>query len=102
VTKGHTQTQSIDYYKIFTPVAKMTVRILFSIAVNKDWSLHQMNIKNIFLQGMSEEEVYMTRPPGHKREQNSNLVCRLKKYIYDLKQSSRVQYDKLSHFFTLL
>jgi hypothetical protein len=36
--------------------------------------------KNTFLQGYLKEEVYMTLPSGHKRE-NSNLVCRLKKLI---------------------
>jgi Reverse transcriptase (RNA-dependent DNA polymerase) len=81
-------------------VAKMnTVRILFSIAVNKDWNLHQMDVKNAFIQGTLEEEVYMTLPPAHKMEQNSNLVCRLKKAIYGIRQSSRSWYDKLSHFF---
>jgi Reverse transcriptase (RNA-dependent DNA polymerase) len=44
-----------------------------------------MNVKNIFLQGTLEEEVYMTIPPGHRIEMDSNLVCRLKKSIYGLK-----------------
>jgi Reverse transcriptase (RNA-dependent DNA polymerase) len=99
VAKGYTQTQGIDYYETFAPVAKMnTVRILSSIAVNKDWNLHQMDVKNAFLQGTLEEEVYMTLPPGHEKERNSNLVCRLKKAIYGLRQSSRSWYGKLSHF----
>jgi Reverse transcriptase (RNA-dependent DNA polymerase) len=40
----------------------------------------------------------MALPPGHKKEQNSNLVFRLKKSIYGLKQSLRAWYNKLSHF----
>jgi Reverse transcriptase (RNA-dependent DNA polymerase) len=55
-----------------------------------------MNVKNIFLQGTLEEEVYVTIPPGHRIEMDSNLVCRLKKSIYGLKQSPRVWYEKLS------
>jgi Reverse transcriptase (RNA-dependent DNA polymerase) len=82
VTKGYTQTYDIDYTEIFAPVVKTnTVRILFSIDVNEKWNLYQMNVKkNTFLQGYLKEEVYMTLPSGHKRE-NSNLVCRLKKLI---------------------
>jgi Reverse transcriptase (RNA-dependent DNA polymerase) len=99
VVKGYTQTQGIAYYETFTPGAKMnTVRIFFSIAVNKNWNLHQMDVKNDFFQGTLEEKVYMTLPPSHKRERNSNLVCRLKKAIYGLRQSSISWYGKLSHF----
>jgi Reverse transcriptase (RNA-dependent DNA polymerase) len=80
VTKGYTQTYGIDYYETFTSVAKMnTVRILLSIAVNNGWIFFQMDVKNIFLQGTLEEEVYMNLSPGHRKENIPNLVCRLKK-----------------------
>jgi Reverse transcriptase (RNA-dependent DNA polymerase) len=99
VAKGYTQTYGIDYHETFAPVAKMnTVRILLSIAVNNGWNLNQMDIKNIFLQGTLEEEVYMTLSPGHKKENMFNLVCRLQNSIYGLKQSPRVWYDKLNYF----
>ena len=54
-----------------------------------------MDVKNTFLQGTLEEEVYMTLPPGHKLETNPNLACRLNKSIYGLKQSPRAWYGKL-------
>src|ERR1039458_319661 len=79
VAKGYTQTYGIDYHETFAPVAKMnTVRILFSIAVNQNWKLYQMDVKNAFLQGTLEEEVYMTLPLGHEKERNNGLVCKLK------------------------
>jgi Reverse transcriptase (RNA-dependent DNA polymerase) len=97
VAKGYTQTYGIDYEETFAPVAKMnTIRILLSIVVNQNWTLHQMDVKNAFLQGTLEEEVYMSLPPGYIRENTSNLVCRLNKSIYGLKQSPRAWYDKLS------
>ena len=99
VAKGYTQTYGIDYQETFAPVAKMnTIRILFSIAVNNGWNLYQMDVKNAFLQGTLEEEVYMTLPPGHVKEKNTNLVCRLNKSIYGLKQSPRAWYGKLSQY----
>jgi Reverse transcriptase (RNA-dependent DNA polymerase) len=88
IAKGYTQTYGIDYEETFTPVEKMnTVRILLSVAVNQKWTLHQMDVKNTFLQGMLEEEIYMAPPLGYIQQGNSNLVCKLEKSIYGLKQS---------------
>jgi Reverse transcriptase (RNA-dependent DNA polymerase) len=40
----------------------------------------------------------MNLSSGHEQEENSNLACRLKKSIYELKQSPRAWYDKLSKY----
>jgi Reverse transcriptase (RNA-dependent DNA polymerase) len=69
VVKVYTQTHEINYEEIFALVAKMNiVRIYFSIAVNHNWTLYQLDVKNIFLQQTLDEEVYMALPPGHNKE----------------------------------
>jgi Reverse transcriptase (RNA-dependent DNA polymerase) len=94
VAKGYAQTFSIDYNETFAPVAKMnSIRTLMSVATNYDWSLYQMDVKNIFLHGDLEEEVYMD--PSHGLSIENGLVCRFKKAIYGLKQSSCAWYEKL-------
>jgi Reverse transcriptase (RNA-dependent DNA polymerase) len=96
LVKGYTQTYGLDYQETFAPVVKMnTVRILLSVATNLGCSLSQMDVKNAFLQGILEEKIYMTLPPGHKEGSDPTKVCKLKKAIYGLKQSPRAWYGRL-------
>ena len=86
VAKWYTQTYGVDYQETFAPVAKMNlIRILLSLAANKDWALHQFDVKNIFLHGDLEEEVYMDIPPGFDDSKSAGKVCKLKKSLYGLK-----------------
>ena len=48
-----------------------------------------MDVKTSFLNGDLEEEVYMKQPEGFSFSSGEHLVCKLKKSIYGLKQTSR-------------
>ncbi|KAL0734174.1 hypothetical protein Bca4012_010384 [Brassica carinata] len=97
VARGFTQTYGEDYIDTFAPVAKLhTIRIVLSLAVNLEWDLWQMDVKNAFLQGELEDEVYMHPPPGLEHLVKKGNVLRLKKAIYGLKKSPRAWYHKLS------
>ncbi len=86
VAKGYAQTYGIDYEETYSRVAKMTtVRAIIAMAAAKGWSLHQMDVKNVFLHGYLHEEMYMEQPPGYVDQTHPNLVCRLKKVLYGLK-----------------
>ncbi|CAL2227071.1 unnamed protein product [Prunus armeniaca] len=96
VAKGYTQTYGIDYEETFAPVAKLnTVRVLLSLAANLDWPLHQFDVKNAFLHGELTEEVYMDIPPGYNTIQ-TETVCRLRKALYELKQSPRAWFGRFT------
>ena len=78
VALGNRQEYGVDYQETFAPVAKMTtVRLVLSAAASQGWSLHQMDVKNVFLHGDLKEEIYMTIPPGLSSS-SSSYVCKLK------------------------
>jgi len=70
-------------------VAKLTiVRLFLTLTSSQNWILNQLDINNAFLHGDLMEKVYMKLPEGLHCD-NSNLVCRLHRYIYGLKQAGR-------------
>ena len=90
MAKDFTQTYGVDYLETFAPIAKMnTVRVILSLAANNNWDLQQFNVKNVFLHGDLEEEIYMELPPGYNGQVAAETVCKLRKALYGLKQSPR-------------
>ena len=61
-----------------------------------------MNVVTAFLNGDLKEEIYMQQPPGYIQPGKEELVCKLKKSLYGLKQSPRCWNEKLCEHLKLL
>uniref|UniRef100_A0A2N9EW46 Integrase catalytic domain-containing protein n=1 Tax=Fagus sylvatica TaxID=28930 RepID=A0A2N9EW46_FAGSY len=70
---------------------------LVAKAANLKWPLQQFDVKNAFLHGDLEEEVYMDFPPSFSTSSKSGKVCRLRKSLYGLKQSPRAWFGRFTH-----
>jgi hypothetical protein len=69
VAQGFSQKEGIYYEETFAPVAHLeAITILLAFFVAKGLKLHQMDVKSAFLNGVSEEEVYVRQPPGFESE----------------------------------
>ena len=96
VAKGFTQTLSVDYTETFMPTEKLnTIRILLSLAINLDWPINQLDVKNAFLNGTLEEEVYMDLPPCFEKG-DRRKTRKLKKSLYVLKQLPQAWFERLT------
>ncbi|KAL8161859.1 hypothetical protein V2J09_013348 [Rumex salicifolius] len=99
VARGYSQQEGIDFDETFSPVVKpTTVRTILSLAINRNWPIHQLDVKNAFLHGHLKEVVFVQQPPGFIDPKHPDYVCKLNKALYGLKQAPRAWYHRFAVF----
>src|SRR5258708_7070199 len=88
VAKGFSQVEGLDYDQIFSPVVRFeTVRLILATAALENWTISGVDVKNAYLYGNLDEEIYMEQPEGFRVQNLEHYVIRLKKALYGLKQA---------------
>lgn len=97
VAKGYTQEHGIDYGEVYAPVTRLeTVRLLLALAAKNYWQVHHLEVKTTFLNGELTEDVFVAQPEGFETNGNEQLVYKLVKALYGLRQAPRAWYAKLN------
>jgi len=65
------------------------------LAAIYDWEVHQVDVKNVYLNATLTENVYMAQPPGFVQAGKTEKVCKLHKALYGLKQAGCKWYNAL-------
>ena len=66
-------------------------RTIIALVTHFDLELYQMDVKTAFLNGDIDETIYMVQPENFVSGEPKNMVFKLTKSIYGLKQASRQQ-----------
>jgi hypothetical protein len=99
VAQGFSQVEGLDFEKTFAHVTHLEViRILLAFAASNGFKLYQINVKNDFLNGIIQEEVYVRQHSGFEKLKYPDRVYKLSKALYGLKQTSRAWYARLKTF----
>lgn len=97
VAKGFSQVEGLDFDQIFSPVVRFeTVRLVFALAALNDWHITAVDVRNAYLYGDLEEEIYMEQPEGFIAKGTERKVCRLRKALYGLKQAGLAWWHALN------
>lgn len=97
--QGFRKTYNLNFESKSAPTGKLTsLRLLISFTADTGLLIHQLDVKSAFLMCDLEEKVYMLPPLGYKSSEN--IVLKLNKAIYGLKQASLALYKCLSTLLT--
>nr|GEU91511.1 hypothetical protein [Tanacetum cinerariifolium] len=93
------QLAGIDIDETFSPVVKpATICTVLGLAISRHWPVHQLDVKNAFLNGYLSETVYMQQPPGFRDSHHPDYVSLLQRSLYWLKQAPQAWFQRFAAY----
>lgn len=95
VIHGFKQEFGVNFHETYAPVVRFeSIRAAIYFAMTHGWDILQYDVKTAFLYGELAELVFMEQPPGIDGT-NPEMVCRLLKSLYGLRQAPRIWNETL-------
>ncbi|MCP4126994.1 MAG: hypothetical protein GY753_08035, partial [Gammaproteobacteria bacterium] len=95
VLDGSRQWSPFGREDTYSPVAELSsIRSLLACAAEKEWKVIQADFSTAYQNAKLDEPVYMQQPPGLE-EGERQMVWKLSRAIYGMKQSGKLWYDEL-------
>ena len=96
VAKGYSQRPGYDYTEVFAPTFQpASLRLITALAAKEGFKMRSVDISSAFTYGELDEVIYIKQPEGYYQG-GPNVVYKLHKLLYGLKQSAR-QWNKKLH-----
>jgi hypothetical protein len=93
------QRYEVDFDETFVSVVKsVSYKSLMTISIIRELRIRHMNVVIAFLYKLLDEDVYVIQSHMFEFEIDKDLVCKLKRALYDLKQTSKMWYDIIHKF----
>ena len=95
--RGDKRIIGVDYFETYAPVVQWsTIRLVLTMVLSHGWVTRQVDYTNAFTQADLKEEVYIESPKGFERKDKKDMVLKLLKSLYGLRQAPKSFFDKTS------
>jgi hypothetical protein len=101
MTHDFKQRHKVDFDETFVSIVKLvSYKSLMTISIIRELQIRHMNVVIAFLYELLDEDVYVIQSHMFEFEENEEdiLVCKLKRALYDLKQTSKMWYNIIHKF----
>ncbi len=93
------QRHEVDFDEFFVSVVKLILyKILMTISIIRELQIRYMNVVIALLYELLDEDVYVIQSHMFEFETYEDLVCKLKRALYDLKQTLKMSYNIIHKF----